>query len=311
MTGCPYELIYSAAQTMDVLRRQKALEYHSGLLAVHVSEDDDRVTVAARELQTGQLHEFQADRVVLACGAIGTSRLILGSLGLHDTSIELSEAVQFMLPFFSREGVTDPRVTADFTLNQFNIAIDLDGQGRDISQLHFYTFNPAFEQALPTAMQAAWARRPRRELLRRLSVALGYLPSWGSPGFRIRVRPGQRGQLPPLEISGDKPAYRNNTMLRQTVRRLLAAAPALDLWPVLPMLQMSAGGKSYHWGATFPHAPSSRNRMSSDLLGRVEPWSRIHAVDASVFPNVPATTFTLTIMANAHRIVTQALQVDP
>jgi choline dehydrogenase-like flavoprotein len=30
-------------------------------------------------------------------------------------------------------------------------------------------------------------------------------------------------------------------------------------------------------------------------------------VDASVFPNVPATTFTLTIMANANRIATEAM----
>ena len=154
----------------------------------------------------GQLHEFHADRVVLACGAIGTSRLVLGSLNMYDKSVELSEAVPSVLPFFSLEGVTDPRATDDFTLNQFNIALDLDGQGHDISQLHFYTFDPAFEQALPKFLHGKWARRPRRELLRRLSVALGYLPSWGSPGFKIRVRPGPRGRLlPPLEISGGVP----------------------------------------------------------------------------------------------------------
>ena len=47
--------------------------------------------------------------------------------------------------------------------------------------------------------------------------------------------------------------------------------------------------------------------FSSDLLGRVGPWRNVHLVDASVFPTVAATTFTLTIMANAHRIATEAL----
>jgi choline dehydrogenase-like flavoprotein len=42
--------------------------------------------------------------------------------------------------------------------------------------------------------------------------------------------------------------------------------------------------------------------MASDALGRVGPWERVHVVDAAVFPNVAATTFTLTIMANAYRI---------
>jgi len=32
----------------------------------------------------------------------------------------------------------------------------------------------------------------------------------------------------------------------------------------------------------------------------------VHLLDASVFPSIPATTITLTVMANAHRIATQA-----
>jgi choline dehydrogenase-like flavoprotein len=74
---------------------------------------------------------------------------------------------------------------------------------------------------------------------------------------------------------------------------------------------MSARGKSYHWGGTFPHAERPTGRFSSDTFGRVAPWTRVHLVDASVFPTVPATTFTLTVMANAHRIADSALQELP
>jgi hypothetical protein len=42
----------------------------------------------------------------------------------------------------------------------------------------------------------------------------------------------------------------------------------------------------------------------------VAPWTRIHLADGSVLPTVAATTFTLTVMANSHRIVTEALRVD-
>jgi choline dehydrogenase-like flavoprotein len=37
-------------------------------------------------------------------------------------------------------------------------------------------------------------------------------------------------------------------------------------------------------------------------VGRLKQWQRIHLVDGSVFPSIPASTFTLTVMANAHRI---------
>jgi choline dehydrogenase-like flavoprotein len=40
----------------------------------------------------------------------------------------------------------------------------------------------------------------------------------------------------------------------------------------------------------------------TDRLGRPGGWERIHVVDSSVFPSIPATTITMSVMANAHRI---------
>ena len=96
-------------------------------------------------------------------------------------------------------------------------------------------------------------------------------------------------------------------MLKGLVRAMVKVAPALDLWPVLPMLSISAAAKSYHFGGSFPHGRTRVGRPTTDPLGRLAAWDNIHLVDASVFPNVPATTFTLTIMANAHRIASETL----
>jgi choline dehydrogenase-like flavoprotein len=81
----------------------------------------------------------------------------------------------------------------------------------------------------------------------------------------------------------------------------------LDLYPAIPVMKLAGTAKSYHWGGSFPHALEPGRELASDRLGRVAPWQRVHLVDASVFPNVPATTFTLTVMANAHRIASEAL----
>ncbi|TIW07959.1 MAG: hypothetical protein E5V70_09525, partial [Mesorhizobium sp.] len=48
---------------------------------------------------------------------------------------------------------------------------------------------------------------------------------------------------------------------------------------------------------------------TTDSLGRLARWDRIHLIDGSVFPNVPATTFTLTVMANSHRIACEAMDL--
>jgi choline dehydrogenase-like flavoprotein len=53
-----------------------------------------------------------------------------------------------------------------------------------------------------------------------------------------------------------------------------------------------------------PHAPND-----TDVLGRPFGLSRIHVVDTSVLPAIPATTVGLLTMANAHRIAAQSINL--
>ena len=303
MTGCPYSLIYSASQTFDKLRRADRVTYLDGLLGVEVGEDNDGPFVTAEELATGHRQRFRADRIFVACGAVGTTRLVLNSLRLFDVDVAMGESQQFLLPMLSLRATLDPRDQAQFTLNQFNMTVALDAQGYDLAQLHFYTYNAAFVDALPRFLRGRLAGPMRNQLLRRLSVSFGYLPSWRSPAIVLRARPPVGNDaLPELQLSGSPAPRGRRQMLRTVMTRMLLAAPRLDLYPLLPLLRLSGPGKSYHVGGSFPHASRPRSTFSSDRVGRVGAWKRIHLVDGSVFPSVPATTFTLTVMANAHRI---------
>ena len=196
MTGCPYGLIYSAAQTFNELRRARRVTFYSGFLALKIIEKDSQVAVIAKEVATGQLRRFEADRVYVACGAIGTTRLVANSLELFDVDLPMLESRQFILPFLSLRATEDPRNKRDFTLNQFNMIIAPDGGDLDISTLHFYTFNTSFIDGLPSPLRARSAESLQVQLLRRLTVAFGYLPSWNSPQLRVHVG----SQRDPLEL---------------------------------------------------------------------------------------------------------------
>jgi ferredoxin len=310
MTGCPYSLIYSASQTFDDLRRRQRVRYHGGMTVVKVAENDGTATVTALDRADGRIHQFQADRVYLACGAIGTTRIVMNSLALHDVDVVMHESQQFAIPMLSRFRVKDPRGEPAFTLNQFNMAIALDDLGFDVSQIHFYTHNDAFIQALPRILHLGITRPLMVDILRRLTLAIGYLPSWHSPRLRLRSRPAASSDsLPELFVTRDDTPWFRNRFFRTVLRRTIQAASLLDLYPLLPKLMVSAGGKSYHWGATFPYTPDRQSILSSDRIGRVGPWKRIHLVDASVFPNVPATTYQLTVMANSHRIGLESIHL--
>ncbi len=305
MTGCPYGLVYSADQTFDALRRSGRVDYHGGLVAYRVGEDGAAATVDVRDRRTGERRRLRADRLFVACGSMGTTRLVLGSVSAAERTVTMAESVQFMVPMGSLAPTPDPRGATEMTLNQFNMVVSLDGDGVDLAQVHFYPYNPAVLAALPGPLRSAVGRGVTAAILRRLTVGLGYLPSWASPRLQVTARPAvEEGGLPELTVAREHPAD-PPSMLRTVLARMARVAPHLDLWPLVPEVTVAAGAKSYHFGGSFPHRTGPAGPvgdLTTDVLGRLPRWSRVHLVDGSVFPTVPAPTFTLTVMANAHRI---------
>lgn len=308
LTGCPHSLIYSASQTFDDLIAKGRITYHDDLIAHRLSESADSARVTARRVSGHGEHVFEADRVFVACGGIGSTRLVLESLDYYDKQVFMDESVQFVVPALSVSRTADPRQTGSFTLNQFNMVVALDQLDHELAQVHFYSYNPEYLSALTSILKTRLGATASIELLRRLTVGLGYLPSWASPRLRITARPPRGSdRLAAIEIARDESASTRPPMLRSVLRRMLRAGPYLDLWPVTFMQFVAAGAKSYHFGGSLPHRARERSgTLTTDRVGRLSRWARVHVVDGSVFPNVPASTFTLTVMANAHRIAEEA-----
>src|SRR5262249_50676193 len=98
--------------------------------------------------------------------------------------------------------------------------------------------------------------------------------------------------------------------VRRVAFTLLKHARRIGAVPLVPMLKIAELGRSFHSGGSFPMSENPRG-FQTDLLGRPSGWQRLHAVDATIFPSVPATTITFSVMANAHRIGCAAAALSP
>lgn len=301
LTGCPYGLIYASSQTLQPLIEREAVKYRDGMLVLRVGEDEQGCWIEAKDLRNGTIRIERSDRVLLACGGLGTTRVVLNSIRPDTRSLTLEESAQIVLPFASARAQHDPCTYSTFTLNQFNVLIEYGRAGLDLAQIHLYPYNPTFEEALPAPLRQRQVAR--RAVLRRVVAGLGYLPSWASPKVALAVGRSGTDELPAVHLSA-RTNRSTRRALAAVLSRLLAVAPALDLWPVIPSLRLSGPAKSYHFGGSFPHVfgRPTHGALETDTLGRPSEWRRVHLIDASVFPTVAATTFTLTVMANAHRI---------
>ena len=309
LTGCPYRLIYDSTQTLAPLVERGTVNFRDGLLVIAVGEDPGGCWVKTKDLRTGDGEIIRSDRILLACGGLGTTRLALNSLSRDVHSVKMRESVQFVLPLVTGRAYPDPHTYSTFTLNQFNMLVEYGRPGLDLAQIHLYPYNPAFEDALPGPI--ARSGSAGAAILRRVVAGLGYLPSWASPDLELAVGEPAHDHLPDahLKAGGKGPA---RTALAHVMAKVLAVAPALDLWPFLPSLRLSGAGKSYHFGGSLPHVAGEPrpDRLETDELGRPAEWDRIHLIDGSVFPSVAATTFTLTVMANAHRIASRVAELS-
>ncbi|HXN77484.1 MAG TPA: GMC oxidoreductase, partial [Candidatus Dormibacteraeota bacterium] len=122
---------------------------------------------------------------------------------------------------------------------------------------------------------------------------------------RLVLRRASPGALASLELTGE-PNPKTRPALAAVGRRLWAERGSIKGFPVSRMARVGPPGRGFHNGGTFPMR-ANPGPFEVDVLGRPHGFTRVHVVDASVFPSLPATTITLSVMANAHRIGTAAI----
>jgi choline dehydrogenase-like flavoprotein len=298
--GCPYRLIYDAGTTLDTLIESGHVDYRGGVVVERLEERGHDVQLRLREIATGDATSISAERVYLACGVISTTRLLLASLECYDRPLPIRDSQYFLLPWLRARGVPRPRDEALHTLCQ--AFLELRDPRIDAHNIHLqvYSYNDLYARLFDRLLGPL--RRPARPgvdaLLARMLLIQGYLHSDASPTIEATLQ--ARGDQAVLVLE-ERRNPRTRPALRRLVGRLLRLAPELRALPLFPALRVAPAGRGYHSGGSFP----MRERpgpLESDTLGRPHGLERVHVVDASTFPTIPATTITFTAMANAHRI---------
>jgi choline dehydrogenase-like flavoprotein len=211
----------------------------------------------------------------------------------------------FIFPFFRFFRTPGADRESLHSLVQAFMEIDDPRVSRHLVHVEVFSYSDFLKRALmatPLGL-ALWNRWMQGHLFDRLLVLQCFLHSDDSSRMTLRLRRDAQGG-PKLEVQGriEKAAYWSSI---KAGLKLAANGLKLGGLPVVPAMQFAEPGRSYHSGGTFPMRRSP-GRLETDVLGQLPGLPGVHFVDASVFPSIPATTITLTVMANAHRIATEA-----
>ena len=302
MYGCPYGYIYSSEQTLAQLKRAGGFRYQPDVIVRTVQESADGVKIGGYHRLTLEPLEFEAEQVYLAGGVIPTTGILLRSMQAYDRPVPIKDSQYFLLPVALAKRIPNVRHEALHALSQLYLEI-LDPKVSPYTvHLQVYTYNDLIGRTVSGTLgpAAKWLPFLARELEGRLLLIQGFIHSAQSSRIvaTLRKNPTDGKETLLLQAEANPEA---KTVVRRVVRKLLGQARRLGVVPLPMLLQMGKPGRSFHAGGSFPMR-ANPGAFETDLGGRPAGWRRVHAVDATVLPSIPATTITLTVMANAHRI---------
>jgi choline dehydrogenase-like flavoprotein len=306
MYGCPKDLIFNSAAILPGLLANPRFSYRPGVVVETVRETGSEVVLCVRTIAGGERSELRASRAFLGCGPLSTTHIMLASLGAYGREVVMHDSQYYIFPLLRYRSTPGFDREPTHTLAQVFVEM-FDKKVSPYSvHLQLYSYNDLYARVFEGMFGPIHRALPLRPLLGRMWIAQGYLHSAESPGIaatldrpkgdgRARMRLRSTG-------SGDTKAK-----VRRVVRKVASLHRELRMVPVSPMLQLGDAGQGYHVGGAFPMR-SNAGPFESDTLGRPHGFERLHLVDSTTFPSIPASTVTFTVLANAHRI---ASAVEP
>ena len=292
--GCPYGYIYNSSDTVEQLRANPGFLYRPGILVQRVAEAGSHVELSGIAIAGDVPFQMSVDRAFLACGVFSTARIVLASMEAFGETVHAADNCYFLLPLLRYRKTADVKREALHTLAQVFLELIDPTISPHTVHLQVYTYNELYRRQLRN-MLGPLAPAAEGALLGRLMLIQGYLHSDISPGINLEL---DRDGTLNLSI---EPNSKMKNALAALRRRLWAERGALRALPVSAAMRVGKPGRGFHTGGTFPMR-AQPHRLETDISGRPHGFSRVHLVDSSVFPTLPATTITLSVMANAHRI---------
>jgi choline dehydrogenase-like flavoprotein len=309
MYGCPYGYIYNTADTVRQMKEEQNFSYVPNVIVTSLRESAGGVVIKGYNRVSGAEFSADASRVYLAGGVIPTTRILLHSMAAYDHPLRVMDSQYYLFPLLLARRTRDVQTEPLHTLSQLFIEFRNLGVSGQTVHLQVYSYNDLISQAVRKSFGPL--ARPleflARQLEERLLIVQGYLSSENSSSIFITLKKDAGRGPDYLDIRAQL-----NRESRPAIKRVMGEffrhARMLGAVPLFPMLQVAEPGRSFHNGGSFPMR-AQPGRFESDCLGRPHGWQRVHAVDATVFPSIPPTTITLSVMANAHRIGWEAAKL--
>jgi len=291
----PY--IYSPVRTLKKLIATRKLGYESNIFVKSLSETSEEVEVQVADIQNDTVRSFFCKKLLLAAGAINTSKIVLQSRRDYKTRLPLLENPVIQIPLILPSSIGRKLDIHAFGLVQLNLIWESQFFNSIIQGSIMELTSPMraeFFKNMPLSAKANL--RLSRYLLPAMVLMQLFFPSKIHEPSCISL--GESGSLF-IEGKSSKIQFKN-------ISNLLSPLRLIGLWTHPSLIRQSIMGHAIHYAGTLPMKRSPKLYQCYPS-GRLFGTRHVYIADSASFSDLPAKNMSFGMMANAMRIASCVL----
>jgi len=283
------EYLYSPRTTLDGMVKDGDVEYLSGLHFKSFHQKGNNVNAVFKETKTGNTVNIETEVLMIACGCINTTRMVLKSTEKFEKDIELHDNPGINVPIFMTRFIGNSLDRKSFGFVQLNSV----WKGRYKTQGTFLELSSLRRadiiKSMPFSLkQNIWAVK---HLIPSMLAMRMFYPSDASDKAKIRLSPDGE-----LTIRGR--VFDNYTEEIPSLKKIIKKLGGFTMsFLIKPLVY----GGSAHCSCTLP-MKENPSELECNKYGSLTGFRNVYILDSSNFPVLPSKNNSLTAMANSMRI---------
>ncbi|MEO8593011.1 MAG: hypothetical protein ABI759_06805 [Candidatus Solibacter sp.] len=296
--------VYRPRYTIEKLRTHANFTHLTGRLAERFRSTPDGVTLECRNVESGARESFSARKLLLAAGAINSGRLALASFHDYQSRLPILCNPNHWVAAINLSMLGKPARDRRHSLSQLTVLLQAECDGPDYVLAQIYSYRSLLLFRLLKDIPLP----PKQGLLflRLLATAFTcvniHFPDRPSANRWIQLEARAGGDI--LRASTSYSPTEKEWIQRYE-RRMLRFLTSLRCIPM--GVNRPLHGASIHYAGTLPYAGDARP-LTTAPDGMLRNAPNVYVADGSSWRFMPAKGLTLTLMANARRVASQAVR---
>lgn len=288
-----HKSLYSPSMTLDKLIANEKIEYKNSIFVDRWEKVNGVIVVVGYHIDTKEEFRFKTKKLILASGTLNSSRIVLKSKKDYKTKLTFFDNPAIQLPIFFPTLIGDKLETDSFGLIQLNLFYKSEilnknaiGAVLEITSPLRNEFLDKFPFGIKDNINFI------KYVLPCMMACQVFLPS--SKELSAKLSLEENGDI----IINCKEDDIPQNLIDEATKKL----QELGMMTFSNFAIKVSHGNGIHYGGTLPMNENPTSSYQTTTYGELSQDKDIFIVDGSCFDYIPATNYSLSVMANAMRI---------